>query len=72
MNRTNFEESYIPDTTINYQMLQTLEDFTDEEIEAFTRKTHDRIVNIGSNQESMLKALNAELGSEKPYNQALA
>ena len=71
MNRTNFEENYIPDTTINYQMLQTLEDFTDEEVEAFTQKTYDRIVNLGNNRDSMLKALNAELTSENPYNQAL-
>lgn len=71
MNRTNFEEDYIPDTTINYQMLQTLEDFSDEEIEAFTRKTHDRIQNIAQDQETMLRVLRAEAGSTDPYCQAL-
>lgn len=71
MNRTNFEEDYIPDTTINYQMLQTLEDFTDEEIQIFTQKTHDRIQNIAQDQETMLRVLHAEAGSTDPYCQAL-
>lgn len=71
INRTNFEENYIPDTTINYQMLQTLEDFTDEEIEIFTAKTHERIENIAKDQETMLYVLHAEAGSTDPYCQAL-
>lgn len=71
MNRTNFEEDYIPDTTINYQMLQTLVDFGDEEIEEFTRKTHDRIQNIAQDQETMLRVLHADAGSTDPYCQAL-
>lgn len=71
MNRTNFEETYIPDTTINYQMLQTLVDFTDDEIHEFTQTTYDRIVNIGKDPETMLKVLHAEQGSEDPYCQAL-
>ena len=72
MNRTNFEEDYIPDTTINYQMLQTLSDFTDEEINAFTQRAFDRIVNIGRDVPTMLRVLHAESGSEDPYCQALS
>lgn len=72
MNRTNFEEEYIPDTTINYQMLQTLEDFTDEEVIAFTQKAFEKITSIGKDQETMLRALHAEAGSEDPYSKALA
>lgn len=72
MNRTNFEEAYIPDTTLNYQMLQTLEDFTDEDVETFTQKTYDRITNIAKDQQTMLRVLHAEAGSEDPYCQALS
>jgi len=71
MNRTNFEESYIPDTTINYQMLQTLEDFTDEEINDFTEKIYTRIKNIGRDPQTMLHVLHAEAGSEDPHSKAL-
>lgn len=70
MNRTNFEEEYIPDTTINYQMLQTLEDFTDEEIAVFTEKAHERILNIGKEPESMLAALKADEKSADPWRRA--
>lgn len=69
--RTNFEETYIPDTTINYQMLQTLTDFTDDEIEQFTQKTYDKIKSIAENKEAMLRTLNAELDADNPYHRAL-
>lgn len=69
--RTNFEESYIPDTTINYQMLQTLTDFTDDEIEQFTQKTYDKIKGIAENKDAMLRTLNAELDADNPYHRAL-
>lgn len=69
--RTNFEESYIPDTTINYQMLQTLTDFTDDEIEQFTQKTYDKIKGIAEDKDAMLRTLNAELDADNPYHRAL-
>lgn len=69
--RTNFEEAYIPDTTINYQMLQTLTDFTDDEIERFTQKTFDKIKGIADNKDAMLRTLNAELDADNPYHRAL-
>lgn len=72
MNRTNFEEDYIPDTTINYQMQQTLEDFSDDEINAFTQKTFDKIVNIGKDPETMQRVLHAEQDTDDPYCQALS
>lgn len=69
--RTNFEEAYIPDTTINYQMLQTLTDFDDDEIEQFTQKTYDKIKGIAENKDAMLRTLNAELDADNPYHRAL-
>lgn len=72
LNRTNFEEDYIPDTEISYQMLQTLTDFTDDEIKAFTKRTHDRIEGIAKNAKAMLATLQADEDSENPYKRALS
>lgn len=71
LSRTNFEEDFIPDTTINYQMLQTLTDFTDEEINQFTRSTYNKIKSIADNKNAMLRTLNAELDADNPYHRAL-
>lgn len=70
--RTNYEEDYIEDTYINYQMLQTLTDFTDEEIKKFTEPTYQKIVSIGKDKDSMLRVLRAEETSEEPYRKALS
>lgn len=67
---TNYEEKYIKDTDLNYQMIQDL-DMTDEEIENFTQNIHDKINGIATSVESMLSALNADGQSDKPYQQAL-
>ena len=69
--KMNYEEKYIKDTTINYQMLQTLTDFTDQEIKEFTAREHDRIKNLAENKESMLRMLSAEEGSDNPFQKAL-
>lgn len=61
--RCNIEEDRIKTAKINYQMLQTLTDITDEEIDLLTRKSSERISNICSSQETMLDILGAT-----PYN----
>lgn len=68
---TNYEENWIPDTTINYQMLQTLTDFTDEELEAFTARTKQKIENLSTDLYAMLQALKADENSVIPYRKAL-
>ena len=70
--KTNYEEEFIKNTTISYQMLQTLVDMTDEEIVAFTKKEHERINGIVKDKDAMLKALKADEESEQPYKAALA
>lgn len=72
ISRTNFEEDYIPDTEISYQMLQTLTDFTDDEIERFTQRTHDKITGIAKDAKTMLRTLQADETSENPYKRSLA
>ena len=69
---TNYEEDYIKDTTINYQMCQTLVDFTDDEIKQFTAREHERILNLTRDKDAMLSVLKADEESEQPYKAALA
>lgn len=69
---TNIEEDYIPDTTINYQFVQSIVHMTDKEIDELVKPTHDKIENLAKNQESMLKALKADVNSENPYKRSLA
>lgn len=51
--RTNYEEDYIPDTDICYQMLQTLTDFTDEELDTFCEPSLRRIENLAHDQNAI-------------------
>ena len=43
---TNMEEDKIKNATINYQMLQTLTDITDKEIDRIIKKSQDKLQNI--------------------------
>lgn len=55
----NEEESYIPKSKINYQMLQTLSDMTDVEIKNITRKTQKDIDDIGNDYQTTMRLLGA-------------
>lgn len=68
---TNNEEEYNPDKDANYQMLQTLQDFTDEEIKAYTAKTHEKILGIAQDKTAMLRTLKADKRSYSAYQKAL-
>lgn len=50
---TNVEEDRIKDATINYQMLQTLTDITDEEILEIASQSIDRLKSISSSVEDI-------------------
>ena len=67
---TNYEEKYIKDTYLNYQMIQDL-DMTDDEIYKFTIDAFNRINGIATSEESMLQTLGADEQSDKPYQQSL-
>lgn len=69
--KTNYEEEYIEDKTLNYQYIQTLVDVTDEEIKQLTREEHDRIENLTKDMSLMLNTLKADEESEQPYKVAL-
>lgn len=55
----NEEEDYMPDARINYQMLQTLTDMTEDEVRQLARQTNERIKKIASSKDSMLAVFGA-------------
>ena len=55
----NEEEDNIQSAKINYQMLQTLSDIKDEEIERITRKTIEEINKIGNDFQTTMRVLGA-------------
>jgi arsenate reductase-like glutaredoxin family protein len=68
--KCNEEGSFSNSAKINYQMLQTLTDITDEEINQIISVTKTKIENLCSNQESMKKALGVtENNKNKNYLQ---
>lgn len=61
--RCNIEEDRIKNAKINYQMLQTLTNITDDEIDLLTQKSLERIRNVCSSKETMMDILGIT-----PYN----
>lgn len=61
--RCNIEEDRIKNAKINYQMLQTLTNITDDEIDLLTHKSVERISNVCSSKETMMDILGIT-----PYN----
>ena len=55
----NIEESYIPKSRINYQMLQTLSDMTDNEIDRIISKTAQEIDDVGKDYQVTMRLLGA-------------
>ena len=66
----NEEEDKFPNAKINYQMLQTLTDITDDELEKICQKTITNIMNVGRDRETMLRILGVtEYNTNKNYVQ---
>lgn len=61
--KCNVEEERIPNGRLNYQMLQTLTDITDDEVDLLTRKSAERINNICASMKTMM-----EIFGVTPYN----
>ena len=62
----NIEEDFIPKAKINYQMLQTLSDVKDEEIEKIIRKTKEDIEKIGNDYQATMRILGATEYNKTP------
>lgn len=69
----NIEEPFIPKAKINYQMLQTLSDIKDDEIERITRRTIDEINKVGNDYQTTMRLLGATDYNQSPnyFQQAL-
>lgn len=61
--RCNIEEDRIKNASSNYQMLQTLTDYTEEELARLAKKSANRLSGLCSSKESMMQALGIT-----PYN----
>lgn len=61
--KCNVEEDKIKNTKINYQMLQTLTNITDDEIDLLTQKSVERIGNVCNSKDTMMDILGIT-----PYN----
>lgn len=62
----NMEEQDIPRARINYQMLQTLTDMTDEEIAILTKETIEEIEAIGNDFQTSMKLIGATSYNKNP------
>ena len=69
----NIEEDYIPKARINYQMLQTLSDMKDEEIDRLIKPTLKEIDLIGNDYQTTMRLLGATEYNKNPsyFQQAL-
>lgn len=57
--KCNVEEDKFPNAVINYQMIQTLSDMTDEEISSLVNVNNNDIVKLTSDMKTMLKVFKA-------------
>lgn len=57
--KCNEERDYLPNASLTYQMLQTLTDVTDKELELLSGEAVDRIRHIASDKDTMLKVFGA-------------
>ena len=62
----NIEEDYIPKARINYQMLQTLSDMTDDEIDKLIEPTLAEIEAIGNDYQTTMRLLGATEYNKNP------
>ena len=62
----NLEEEYIPKSRINYQMLQTLSDITDDEIHRLIDHTVEEIDKIGNDYQTTMRLLGATEYNKSP------
>lgn len=69
----NIEEEFIPKSRINYQMLQTLSDMTDDEIDRLIRRTAREVDDVGNDYRTTMRLLGATEYNKNPswFQQAL-
>lgn len=63
--KCNVEPDRIDNAKFNYQMLQTLTDITDEELQALCEKTNGKLRNVSSDRQTMLQVFGATRSPER-------
>ena len=63
--KCNVEDEYLPDAKLNYQMLQTLSDMTNDELRSIASRTVDRLSKIASDRQTMLEVFGATEQNQK-------
>jgi hypothetical protein len=67
----NLEPDYFKKSKVSYQMLQSLNDITDEEMKELAKETNETIRKVGKDRKTMLKLLGLNKASEnKTYLQS--
>jgi len=64
----NKEETYFKDATLNYQVLQSLTDVTDEELTQLASRTNETITKFGRVRGELFRALDIHKGNTKKDN----
>ncbi|QAV18830.1 hypothetical protein PC41400_14540 [Paenibacillus chitinolyticus] len=67
--KCNEEDDVFRKAKLNYQMLQTLTDFSDNELMSVSAKTIEKINNIGRDRDTMLSILGVKESNNKDYFQ---
>lgn len=69
----NVEEDHIPDAKFNYQMLQTLHDLSDQELETLCSRTNQKLDSLATDRQTMLKVFGAvaENPRRSPFQESL-
>ena len=68
----NVEEDNIPNATLNYQIIQTLYDMTDEEVQKLSQKSSQKIINLATSVKTMKEAFGIRKNKNlRPFQQAL-
>lgn len=62
----NIEEPYIPKSRINYQMLQTLSDMKNDEIQCLIKQSVEEIETIGNDYQTTIRLLGATEYNKNP------
>ena len=62
----NIEEPYIPKSRINYQMLQTLSDMKNDEIQCLIKQSVEEIETIGNDYQTTMRLLGATEYNKNP------
>lgn len=70
----NLEPDILPRSSINYQMLQTLIDIDDKEIDQIVSQSNTTLKQISSNKDTMLRILGADIfnKNKNSYQEALS